>query len=93
MFGAQVPLNWVLEPSIIFAVLLVTGAYLGAITAWRGRFPGSAPVPRGRIAAFLLGMLTLLLALVSPLADLSDYYLFSVHMVEHLLVDPDRPPR
>lgn len=92
MFGAQVPLNWVPEPSIILGVLLVTGAYLGAITVWRDRFPGSAPVPRGRVIAFLLGMLTMLLALISPLADLSDYYLFSAHMVEHLLVTLIAPP-
>ncbi len=92
MFGAQVPLNWVLEPSIILGVLLVTGAYLGAITIWRGRFPGSAPVPRGRVVAFLLGMLTIVLALLSPIADLSDYYLFSAHMVEHLLVTLIAPP-
>ena len=92
MFGAQVPLNWVLEPSIIIGVLLVTGAYLGAITVWRGRFPGSAPVPRGRSSAFLLGMGTILLALITPIADLSDYYLFSAHMVEHLLVTLIAPP-
>jgi putative membrane protein len=92
MFGAQVPLNWVPEPSIILGVLLVTGAYLGAITVWRGRFAGSAPVPRGRIVAFLLGMLTILLALITPIADLSDYYLFSAHMVEHLLVTLVAPP-
>jgi putative membrane protein len=92
MFGAQVPLKWVPEPSIILGVLLVTGAYLGAITVWRERFPGSAPVPRGRVVAFLLGMLTILLALITPIADLSDYYLFSAHMVEHLLVTLIAPP-
>jgi len=92
MFGAQVPLNWVPEPSIILGVSLVTGAYLGAITVWRARFPGSAPVPRGRVVAFLLGMLTVLLALITPIADLSDYYLFSAHMVEHLLVTLLAPP-
>lgn len=92
MFGAQVPLNWVPEPSIILGVLLVTGAYLGAITIWRDRFIGSAPVPTKRVVAFLLGMLTILLALITPIADLSDYYLFSAHMVEHLLVTLITPP-
>lgn len=92
MFGAEVPLNWTPEPSIILGVLLVTGAYLGAITVWRDRFPGAAPVPRGRVVAFLLGMFTVLLALITPIADLSDYYLFSAHMVEHLLVTLIMPP-
>lgn len=92
MFAAQVPLNWTLQPSIIGGVLLVTITYLIAITRWRDRFPDAAPVPRARIAAFLLGMLTILFALITPIADLSDYYLFSAHMVEHLLVTMIMPP-
>jgi putative membrane protein len=35
---------------------------------------------------FFLGLGVLLLALNGPLHDLSDYYLFSAHMVQHLLL-------
>lgn len=86
MFNAQVPLHWPLEPSVLLGTLLLTAVYLGAATRWRSRFPGAQPVPRGRIVAFLLAMATLLLALQTPIADLSDNYLFSAHMVEHMLL-------
>lgn len=92
MFGAHVPLHWTPEPGIIGGVAIVTIAYLAAITRWRDRFPDAAPVPRGRIVAFLLAMATVLFALITPIADLSDYYLFSAHMVEHLLVTMVMPP-
>lgn len=92
MFGAQVPLIWPLVPSVLLGTLLLTIVYLGAVTRWRLRFPDAQPVPRWRIAAFLLAMATLLLALQTPIADLSDYYLFSAHMVEHMLLTLVFPP-
>jgi len=41
---------------------------------------------------FLAALLVLLLALNGPLHDLSDYYLFSAHMVQHLLLTLVVPP-
>lgn len=92
MFGAEVPLRWPVEPSVLIGTLLLTVLYLGAATRRRSRFPDSQPIPPSRIAAFLLAMLVLLLALQTPIADLSDYYLFSVHMVEHMLITLIFPP-
>lgn len=92
MFGAQVPLRWPIEPSIVLITLLLLGAYFAAATRWRARFPDSLPVPPGRIVAFLAALATLQLALQTPLADLSDYYLFSAHMVEHMLLTLVFPP-
>jgi putative membrane protein len=92
MIDAQVPLRWPVEPSVLIGTLLLTIVYLGAATRWRSRFPDSQPIPPGRIAAFLLAMATLLLALQTPIADLSDNYLFSAHMVEHMLLTLAFPP-
>ena len=92
MFNAQVPLNWPIQPSILIGTTLLTIAYLGAATRWRSRFPGSQPIPPGRIIAFLLAIATLSLALQTPIADLSDNYLFSAHMVEHMLLTLIFPP-
>ncbi len=58
----------------------------------RSRFNASRPVPRTRAAWFLLGAWIILLALVSPLDGLSDEYLFSAHMVQHLLLTLVAPP-
>jgi putative membrane protein len=43
-------------------------------------------VPVARQAAFAGGVLAMLLALASPLDDLSDHYLFTAHMLQHLLL-------
>jgi putative membrane protein len=41
---------------------------------------------------FLLGLLVIFLSLNGPVHDLSDYYLFSGHMVQHLLLTLVAPP-
>lgn len=41
---------------------------------------------RGQLAVFLLGMWLLAMAFVSPVGVLSDGYLFSAHMVQHLIL-------
>ncbi|HEX2910450.1 MAG TPA: cytochrome c oxidase assembly protein [Chloroflexia bacterium] len=46
----------------------------------------------GRAIYYLIAVLSLLAALVSPLDELSDYYLFSAHMVQHLLLVLVFPP-
>jgi putative membrane protein len=44
------------------------------------------PVPRPRLAAFAAGLLTLFVALVSPIDTIGEERLFSVHMLQHLLL-------
>jgi putative membrane protein len=52
-----------------------------------------APGPtNGQRAMFFTGLLVLFLSLNGPLHDLSDYYLFSAHMVQHLLLTLVVPP-
>lgn len=92
MFDSQVALQWPFQPSVLAGLALLTGGYLGAVTRWRGCFPGSRPVAPGRIAAFLLAMAVLFLALHTPIDQLSDGYLFSVHMIQHLLLTLFVPP-
>jgi putative membrane protein len=60
--------------------------YSLSVGLWRARFPGSAPVAVSRQAAFSAGLLLILVALVSPLDALADQYLFSAHMLQHLLL-------
>src|SRR5579862_3245174 len=74
-------------------------AALWVLYEWRARVhrttaaPGeaSAPSPVQR-ASFVSGLLVLFLALNGPLHDLSDYYLFSAHMVQHLVLTFFVPP-
>jgi putative membrane protein len=50
------------------------------------------PATRGQVTAFGLAQLTLIVALISPMDLISDTYLFSVHMVQHLLLATLWPP-
>ena len=69
---------------------------LWALYEWRARVHASRdPVERpsaAQRALFLGGLLVMLLSLNGPLHDLSDFYLFSAHMVQHLLLTLWVPP-
>ena len=68
--------GWTWYPEIILGCMLLASAYL--ILA---KFELN-----GRTVYFLIGVFVLFLALVSPLDILSDDYLFSAHMLQHLLL-------
>jgi putative membrane protein len=75
----------------LFVPALFGAAYLIWIGPLRGRFADSAPVSRVRVQLFLLGVVILFVATVSPLDTLSGY-LLSMHMVQHLLMTLIVPP-
>ncbi len=82
--------NW--EPSILIGTALIVGFYLYAIGPLRRRYHPHEKVKTGQTVSFLLGMLIMFLALVSPLDELGDSYLFSAHMVQHLCLTIIGPP-
>ena len=83
------PFSWTsgsLHPEVILATGLLAAVWA---TAWARR--GGRPRP-AQAARFVGGLLALLLALNGPLHDLSDWYLFSAHMVQHLVLTLVVPP-
>lgn len=82
--------NW--EPSILIGTVLITGLYLYAIGPLRKRHYPNEQVKAVQTISFLSGMLIMFLALVSPLDELGDAYLFSAHMVQHLCLTIIGPP-
>lgn len=75
--------HWNFDP-LELSVLVLAGALYrrrARTLARRGR-----PVPRLRAAAFASGLLTLFVALASPLDTIGEERLFSVHMLQHLLL-------
>jgi cytochrome c oxidase assembly factor CtaG len=84
--------HWNLAPSLLLGTLLVVGLYLYALGPYRRRFYADIPVRRGQTIAFLLGIAIMLLALISPLDELGDEYLFSAHMLQHLCLTTFGPP-
>ena len=78
--------DWRLYPDFLIGWLLFGGVYFLAAGPLRRHFPGSSPVPLSKVASFTLAMLIMLVSLQGPLHELSDYFLFSAHMVQHLLL-------
>jgi putative membrane protein len=75
--------GWNLDP-LELSVLALAGALYwrrARTLARRGR-----PVPALRLLAFAAGVLTLFVALASPLDTIGEERLFSVHMLQHLLL-------
>ena len=91
--------NWTVHPSTVVGIVA-----LGALYRWRERVAersGGAGARRGpdadlpsgaQRAAFFGALLVMFCSLNGPLHDLSDYYLFSGHMVQHLLLTLVVPP-
>ena len=77
-----------LHVSVILGVGLFAWGYVWLVTRGRVRHGWSdAPVETWRMASFLFAQFVLLLALNGPIHHLSDYYLFSAHMVQHLMLN------
>jgi putative membrane protein len=84
--------QWNLDPTILLGTALLCGAYLYTIGPLRKRYGWGPEVKRGQVVAFLVGTAIMFLALISPLDELGDEYLFSAHMVQHLLITLVAPP-
>lgn len=84
--------DWRLYPDFLIGWLVFGGVYFLAAGPLRRHFPGSSPVPLSKVASFVLAMLIMLVSLQGPLHELSDYFLFSAHMVQHLGVMLLMPP-
>jgi cytochrome c oxidase assembly factor CtaG len=68
--------QWTWDPVILLGILALLASYLAA-TKFR---------LSGRSTVFFAGLAVLCLALVSPIDTLSDEYLFSAHMLQHLML-------
>lgn len=72
---------WHIDPQLLLPVALGAALYARGLLRWRDRSRRHAP---WRVAAYYLGLLTLVLALESPLDTLSEHH-FSMHMIQHEL--------
>jgi putative membrane protein len=80
---------WVWAPHLdvwlIMSTVLVL--YWAAVRYWGPRYvsPGEPPVTRGQVRCFALGIAIFWIGAEWPIHELSENYLFSVHMFQHLL--------
>jgi putative membrane protein len=80
------PWRWSIHPSTIVGI-----AALAALYAWAAS-KIDAPPSTSRKLFFASGLLVMFASLNGPLHDLSDDYLFSAHMVQHLVLTLVIPP-
>lgn len=74
--------SWTWDPSVIVGCIALTGLYLATVHFRLNR----------KTVLFITGVLVMFLALESPLEALGDTYLFSAHMLQHLLLILLVPP-
>ncbi len=76
--------SWTVEPLALVSIVVAAGLYLAGVRQVDRAHPAS-PVPRRRIAAWLGGLAVIAIALFS-FVDVYATTLFSVHMIQHLLL-------
>jgi putative membrane protein len=81
--GQLLTSTWSWDPSVIVGCIALLGVYFVAV---RGRMTARHTI------FFSSSVLVLFLALESPLEELGDTYLFSAHMLQHLLLILMVPP-
>lgn len=84
--------EWDAHISTVIGIVLLSAIYLYGITVLRRRNNWAPRTPWGQAALFLSGMVVLFFSLNGPVHDLSDTFLFSAHMVQHLLLAQIIPP-
>jgi putative membrane protein len=81
-------LTWSIHPSTVIGL-----AALAALYVWRARSTDAEhPLSVPRKLSFFSALLVIFGSLNGPIHDLSDTYLFSAHMVQHLLLTMLMPP-
>lgn len=85
-------LAWNFSPTLVAGIALLAALYFAAPALLRRRSEYTEALGRWRITAFVSGLVVLVVALMSPLDALGDEYLFSMHMVQHMLIGVVAPP-
>ncbi len=78
-------LAWRLDPLVVIGIVVTAGAYLWAVHRVNRAHPGNRQ-PSYRSWLFLAGVVAIGLALLSPI-EAYEGALFSVHMVQHILLE------
>ena len=90
--ATSVILHWHGHPDVLIGLFILQGGYLIGIGPARKKFNLSQTVDPGQTLLFSSGVFVIFIALLSPLHALSDDYMFSAHMVQHVLLTLVSPP-
>jgi putative membrane protein len=84
--------HWHGHPEVLIGLGMLLGAYLLGVGPLRDRYGLADGTDPRQIATFTLGVVVIFVSLTSPIHVLSDRYLFSAHMLQHLLLTLLAPP-
>ena len=84
--------HWHAHPEALLGLALLQGGYMLGVGPLRERYNLADAVEPRQIATFTAGVLVIYVALLSPIHVLSDNFLFSVHMTQHVLLSLVAPP-
>jgi putative membrane protein len=92
--SAQASVGWHAHPDVWAVMVALLGGYIAAVTLLGPRLADpDAPIATTRQkACFFAGVLVLWVAADWPIHDISENFLFSVHMVQHTLFSLVAPP-
>ena len=79
-------LHWHTEPFLILSILFVGWAYAIATGPMRSRIASEEAFALGASIRFYLGLIIIYIAVGSPLDSIAELFLFSAHMVQHMLL-------
>jgi putative membrane protein len=77
---------WHNNPAAVAALILLGWLYALCVGPWRGHLAPGQTFPRAAAIRFYAGLLLGYLAVGSPLAWVGEVYLFSAHLVQHLVI-------
>jgi len=86
------PWVWRAHPDVWLLVAVLAGGYAYALRRARHVPAGQHPASRSQVAAYSIGLLTIWVGADWPVHELAERYLYSVHMVQHILFSLVAPP-
>lgn len=80
------------DPGVVDGILAMSVLYLLAVGPARKYLAPEQPFERWRCASFFTGVAILILAVATPLDHIGETYLFSAHMLQHVILIFLMPP-
>lgn len=78
--------HWSIHPDVVLFCIFLEAGYLYAVTQLRDMVSGAMPVRRSQLTLFSSGVLAIYLVSGTPVHDISEQYLLSMHMVQHVVL-------
>jgi putative membrane protein len=80
------------DPGVVDGILAISVLYVLAVWPLRRHLAPDQPFEKWRMASYFTGVAILVLAVATPIDHIGETYLFSVHMLQHVILIFILPP-